>query len=295
MSQTKFALGVDIGGTHITAAVIDLHEKRIVPFSVKRDAVNAAGSADEIIDAWSHCMQQAKADRETESICIAMPGPFDYNEGISHMRGQGKYESLFNLNVKEYLSRAINFPADAIFMANDAACFLQGEVYAGAVHSFSNSSVIGITLGTGLGSAIYRNGVSRSADMWCWPFKESIVEEYLSTRWFVQRWKALTGEEVAGVRELIMLPAGDKNVTAVFDSFAENLSRFLLDFIAQEKPAAIVVGGNISRAFNRFGDKVESDIRLHYPNIKLKCALRGEEAPLLGAVSNWLTLASTTR
>jgi len=291
MSRTNMAIGVDIGGTHITAALIDLQNKTIIPSSVKRAAVNASGSAHEIIHAWSACIDEAKQNHEVESICLAMPGPFDYDAGISLMRGQDKYESLYGLNIKEQLAHALKLSKQSIFMDNDAACFLQGEVFGGVATTDDKDTVIGITLGTGLGSAVYKSGKSRNADMWCWPFKEGIAEDYLSTRWFVQRWNQLTGETIKGVKELASLL--NEKTDALFNEFADHLSLFLLDFITKESPAAIVIGGNIARSSGRFAPQITNIINAQYPDVKIKQAILGEEAQLLGAVSSWLQKQKT--
>lgn len=288
MSNANFAIGADIGGTHITAALIDLHKKTIIASSVKRAHVNAAGTADEIITAWSRCIADARQDNQVESICLAMPGPFDYEAGISLIRGQAKYENLYELNVKHKLAKALNCPAHNIFLDNDAACFLQGEVFNGAANKYAEDTVIGITLGTGLGSAVYKAGISKNADRWCWPFKEGIAEEYLCTRWFVHRWKELTGETISGVKELTVLSRSEEKAKEIFTEFGENLAAFLLDFISNESPAAIVIGGNIAKAFDRFGPLLTSIINIKHPAIKIKQAILGEEASLSGAVSSWL-------
>ena len=68
-------------------------------------------------------------------------------------------------------------------MMNDASCFLKGEVFGGAAKGYNH--VIGITLGTGLGSATFKNGVVYDGDLYYTPFKESTAEDYLSTRWFI--------------------------------------------------------------------------------------------------------------
>jgi glucokinase len=287
MSRVNIAMGVDIGGTHITAALIDLHNKTIIPSSVKRATVNAAGTADEIIHAWSACMADAKQDTAIESICLAMPGPFDYEAGISLMRGQDKYESLYELNIKELLAQSLPFSKQAIFMDNDAACFLQGEVFNGVVNAYEKNTIIGITLGTGLGSAVYKKAKSQNADRWCWPYKDSIAEDYLSTRWFVQRWNQLTGETIHGVKEITALPTTNENAVAIFTEFADHLSHFLSDFIANDSPAAVVIGGNISKAFDWFGPQLRAKINAQHSSIKIERAVLGEEAQLLGAVSNW--------
>ena len=84
-----------------------------------------------------------------------MPGPFDYEEGVSLITGLHKFESLYGLNVKELLAASLHIVPGMIQMNNDAICYLAGERKAGAVKD--GSYVAGLTLGTGLGSAIYRN------------------------------------------------------------------------------------------------------------------------------------------
>ena len=288
MSSANFAIGADIGGTHITAALIDLHKKTIIPSSVKRAHVNAAGTADEIITAWANCIADAMQGNEVESICLAMPGPFDYEVGISLIRGQAKYENLYELNVKNRLAKALNYPSHGIFLDNDAACFLQGEVFNGAANKYAEDTVIGITLGTGLGSAVYKEGISKNADRWCWPFKEGIAEDYLCTRWFVKRWKEIAGETISGVKEISLLPKTSEKANKIFTEFSEHFAEFLLDFISTESPAAIVIGGNIAKAFDRFGPTLTSIINAKHPEIKIEQAILGEEASLSGAVSSWL-------
>jgi glucokinase len=288
MSDAKFAIGADIGGTHITAALIDLHNKTIVPGSIKRTVVNAGGTAIEIIKAWSDCISAAMQNKQVESICLAMPGPFDYEAGISLMQGQAKYESLYQLNIKEMLAKELEVSTRTIFMENDAACFLQGEVYNGAARTYAGNTVIGITLGTGLGSAVYKAGKSVNADMWRHPFKEGIAEDYLCTRWFVRRWNQVTGEKISGVKEIKQMPVTSEKAKAVFNEFGVHLAEFLLEFIAKESPDVVVIGGNIAKAFDWFGPTLTSIIVAKHPTIKIEQAILGEEASLSGAVSSWL-------
>jgi glucokinase len=288
MSNSNLAIGADIGGTHITAALIDLNNKTIVPSSIKRNHVNAEGTAEEIIKAWSDCIAEARQNKPVESICLAMPGPFDYEVGISQIRGQAKYESLYGMNIKDRLAGVLNFPVQSIFLENDAACFLQGEVFNGAASKYAERTVIGITLGTGLGSAVYSAGTSKNADMWCWSFKGGIAEDYLCTRWFIKRWKEITGESVHGVREILESSQSKKKADEIFAEFSNHLADFLFDFIANESPAIIIIGGNIAKAYDWFGQTLMAIINAKYPSIKIEQAVLGEEAALTGAVSSWL-------
>jgi glucokinase len=67
-------------------------------------------------------------------------------------RGQSKYDNLYNMDVKALLAEELGLPPTSIHFINDAAAFLQGE---NIVHLQTNKRILGITLGTGLGSAVW--------------------------------------------------------------------------------------------------------------------------------------------
>jgi len=104
MNNNK-VVGIDIGGSHITAALIDLEAHIIIPDSLIRRSVDAKNSAEQIIKEWSNAIVSCKAFDATAShkIGIAMPGPFDYDKGISLITGLDKFEMLYKLNIKNYL------------------------------------------------------------------------------------------------------------------------------------------------------------------------------------------------
>ncbi len=287
MMHTDYCIGADIGGTHCTAAVVDLKQRKIVTSSLSRMPLNANAAAGDIIAAWSSCIASAKKDISIAAVCLAMPGPFDYEQGISLMQGQHKYEALYGLNVKQLLAQSLQLTEAAIFMANDAACFLYGEVFGGAAVKHADKTVIGITLGTGLGSAIYKEGTARNADLWCMPFLEGIAEDYLSSHWCVQRFNTLTGIMVSGVRELAQLATSDERAMLVFHEFGNHLAQMLAQFIEMEHPSAVCIGGNISKAFPLFGNILAETLGRRYPHISIEPSILGEEAAMLGAVGSW--------
>jgi glucokinase len=219
-----------------------------------------------------------------EGIGIAMPGPFNYEKGISLIQNQHKYDSLYGLNVKDLLSQKLGLKNLKLTLKNDASCFLLGEVYGGSMVGFNN--LIGITLGTGLGSAHYSNGVVKDANLWKMPFLKSIAEDYISTRWFIRRWAELTQQEIKGIKEIIDSDTDEEKFKLLFDEFSENLSQFLYTFIKKKRPSAVVLGGNIMNAERFFlqqtKKKLFNKMGISIPVTK---SIQGEVATLLGAAS----------
>ncbi|PSL44863.1 glucokinase [Chitinophaga niastensis] len=288
--KSSTALGIDIGGSHITAALVNLGTRTIIAGSWNRTRINSQGEATAIIDAWAAVISSvfATAPAGIKHIGIGMPGPFNYEEGISLMKDQHKYDALYNLNVKTLLAAKLGIEPEQIRFINDAGCFLQGEVFSGAGRNYGR--VIGLTLGTGLGSASYHDGVAHDANRWCAPFKDGIAEDYLSTRWFVNRYHELSGEAIPDVKALTERISVDDRIQQIFNEFAINLAAFLTDFVHAERPEAIVIGGNIANASELFFPLLKTTLEQQHIQIPIFTATLGETAAIIGAASLWHSL-----
>ena len=282
--EEKFGLGADIGGSHITTAIVDLNRHRILEHTRFRESVNSKGTADAITEDWLKAIRKSLslAPVAVTRIGIAMPGPFDYEKGISLIKDNDKYESLDGINIKKVLSDHLSVPLNQICFSNDAGCFLKGELFANPNDHCRRA--IGITLGTGLGTARFKNAYAEDANLWCKPFLDSIAEEYISTRWFLNRFYQLTGKKTTGVKSLASLYDADASVPVIFNEFAENLGRFLSEFIREDDPEVIVLGGNIARASRFFLTDLEARLQKENLKVPIKIASLGEDAPVLGAV-----------
>jgi glucokinase len=285
MTSHSIVIGADIGGSHITAAQVDVTSRQLITSSLVRLHVDSMAAAQDVIDVWATGIKQAKQHAPVNKICLAMPGPFDYAAGICLIRDQNKYPTLYGLNVKNMLALALEINADDIYINNDAACFLQGEVFCGSVSGLKN--VISVTLGTGLGTAVYENGNARSADLWNMPLYDGIAEDYLSTRWFVKRYTAISGSPVNGVKELVGQAMHDELVRTMFNEFGNNLAIFLNRFIESSSAKAVVIGGNITQAFPLFKDALLAGIGSRFPEALITTSVLGEQAALVGAAGFW--------
>jgi len=270
--------GIDIGGSHITAALIDTATWTIVNGSQKRTFIDSRASLQDILTNWANIISSTLPQYRPLRIGIAMPGPFDYEAGVSYIKEQGKYATLYGVNVKMLLAEKLHMPVHHIRFDNDAVCFLRGEILAGSYQH--NRKIVGITLGTGLGAAIYADGITTDASLWNTPFNDSIAENYFSTRWFLKRYHTLTGEHVQHVRELKEKGA-KKIVWQVFNEFGNNLHSFLSSVIQAEDPTQIILGGNIAKGYDLFNHALN---RLNTPVL---ISALGEEASLLGAAGCW--------
>ncbi len=288
MSQ-KLVLGADIGGSHITVGVIDLQTNSVLASTKSRLELNSKGNLEIILNAWQKAIEMScnHSGIQPEYLGISMPGPLDYEKGISLINGQDKYEALFGLNIKELLAKRINMPPSNIGFINDAVAFLQGEILGGCAKNGKN--IIGLTLGTGLGSAKALNhGDVVDADLWKMPFKDGVVEEFLSTRWFVKSYFERTANKIENVKDLFSLAdAGQVEALEVFKEFGTNLGLFLQCFIEMEREVdTVVLGGNITKTSPLFISEVYKVLDTSH-NIEIKQAILGEDAALIGAAGIW--------
>ena len=219
---------------------------------------------------------------------LAMPGPFDYEAGVSWM--QHKLAYLYGVDVRQALASRLGLPPAKVRFLNDAAGFLVGEIAAGAARDVSR--VVGITLGTGVGSAfgvdghVVREGVGvpTGGEIWNVPYAGGILEDQISTRAIQQAYRSRTGEdrEVAAIASM----AGTYPVAAeTFSAFGTSLGVALRTVLATFGPRVIVLGGGISRSAPLFLSAAQSE--LTEMGAELRVTALGDHAPLVGAGAAW--------
>ena len=289
----NIAIGTDIGGSHISCAAIDLVSGKIIRNTLTERSVDNQAQANTIIGTWTQALSAVLKKVPLENvkgIGFAMPGPFDYVKGISYIRGVAKYENLYGINITDAISNSLSVKDGFLIrFMNDASAFAVGEAWAGSAANFNRS--LSITLGTGFGSAFIRNRipivdgpeVPKLGCIYHLPFKDGIADDYFSTRGLLSRYKKLTGKGLGGVKELAALAGTEKAVTDLFIDFGENTGLFLAPWLNKFKAEILVIGGNISHAYNLFGDAFE--IRLKKENCFCKVAISKlkEDAALLGS------------
>jgi glucokinase len=289
----NIAIGVDIGGSHITAVAVDMEKHRIISGSRAESPVDNKAEADEILSVWTNTLKKVLRGMQIfnlRGIGFAMPGPFDYVRGICLIKGVPKYEKLYGINVGKAISSRLGLPCDCrVRFMNDASSFAVGEAWAGKAAGYER--MMAITLGTGFGSAFLENHIpvvegDRVPGMGCvyhLPYGTGIADDYFSTRWFTARYREVTGNEAEGVREVAMMASEDTRVLDIFKEFGNNLGAFLVPWLKRFGAETLIMGGNISNAYNLFGKSMEEAMRKE--GCQTVTAISGlkEDAALLGS------------
>ncbi|MEU2021439.1 ROK family protein [Streptomyces sp. NPDC016469] len=289
---------LEIGGTHVTAAVIDTAAARPAPLAVVREPVPADAPAGELLDAIAAVGARVKAPREAH-WGVAIPGPFDYETGIGRFRGIGKFESLDGVDVGAGLLVRLPGAPRRISFVNDADAFALGEYRAGA--AAGRRRVLCITLGTGVGSSFLDGGrpVADGPDVPPGGRAHRLtidglpLEEVVSRR-AIRRFHADAADlpddgRLPDVHEIAdAARAGDAPARHTIRHCFGALGRALAPWCERFRPDLMVVGGSMAGSWDLVGPAVREGFESWAPGSAPPAvtALRPADAPLLGA-AHW--------
>ncbi len=287
------AIGTDIGGSHISCAAVDLVSGKVLKETHAERAVNNQAHANVIISTWSGALSESLSkvpSEKVKGVGFAMPGPFDYVKGICYIKGVAKYENLYGFNITDAIASSLGVPETFLIrFMNDVSAFAVGEACSGKAADVNRS--MSVTLGTGFGSAFIANRipivdgpeVPKLGCVYHLPYKEGIADDYFSTRWFIRRYKEATGKELSGVKELSQLAATDRIVLDLFAEFGNDLAVFLAPWLIKFGAEKLVMGGNISYAYDLFGSIFEEKLKKAGCKSEVVLSSLREDAALLGS------------
>jgi glucokinase len=269
---------LDIGGTHVSAARVDLTARRAEQHV--RVEYEPQADRDVLLDGILGAASSVSSPA-VGAVGVSVPGPFDYANGVCTIRGLGKLEALYGVDLRRELAQACAVEAGAVVFLNDAEAFLLGEAGYGVARGHARA--IGLTLGTGLGSAflvdgaIVREGtgVPPDGDIHVLQFRGAPVEDRISARGL--RARTNDGRDV---RELAHAArAGEAEARRAFDAFSADLTEFLEPCVRAFAPTCVVVGGSIARTWDLIG----ATLKAAFWQVKVTRAARLDEAALFGA------------
>lgn len=232
-------IGVDLGGTNIRAALVDGQE---IIKKVKR-ACPAKGKCEEVLETVANLIGEVICEG-VESIGIGVPSVVDTRRGIVY--NVANIPSWVEVPLKDILEQRFGIP---VKINNDSNCFTLGESRFGKGQGYG--SLVGVTLGTGVGSGIiidgklYEGRNAGAGEVGCLNYLDKDYESYCSTPFFVAH--STSGAELSAKAK-----AGDAEATALWNEFGGHLGELVKAILFAYDPEAIVFGGGIAAGHPHF-------------------------------------------
>jgi glucokinase len=138
-------IGIDLGGTNISAGLVIENELQ----QISSEKINANGSAEEILQELFSATDPLMND-SVNAMGIGVPGLVDHESGL--VFDVLNIPSWKEIPLQKWMEERYQLP---VRINNDGNCFALGEYYFGKGRGCH--SMIGLTIGTGLGSGLILN------------------------------------------------------------------------------------------------------------------------------------------
>jgi len=276
----SYSIGVDIGGTKMSAVLFDLDKKEIAADyklatptdSLEKFLVMLAALIDPLLERAKSSFAKATADKEeggrVVKIGIGAPGiiaaPTDKNKD-GEMLYCNNLAILNNAPLGKILSEKYNLP---VFVDNDANCFLRAELALGAVKN--SASAVAVTLGTGIGGAISINrviyqGVHGSAGEPGFMVVDVVDGTPMNLEEIYHN--LLQANPLSKAEEAFR---GDELAIKAYQEFGKFLGLALASVVNLIDPEIIVIGGSAMHSGELFLTEVKKNLKAKILSPKLK-------------------------
>jgi glucokinase len=233
-------IGIDLGATNIRGAVV----KDSSPGAIISSRIKSDGSVDEVMEDV-FAVIDGLIDGTVEAIGIGVPSVVDVAEGIVY--DVQHIPSWKEVHLKSILEARYNIP---VFVNNDANCFALGELYFGKAKG--SDSMIGLTLGTGLGAGVIINkklfsGYNCGAgEIGCLDYLDNNLEYYCSGSFF-QNVHGLNGLQVYEDAQ-----QGKEYALKLYAELGVHIGEAMKIVMYTYDPQIIVMGGSVSHGVEYF-------------------------------------------
>jgi glucokinase len=315
----KFVLGVDIGGTKVAIGLVN---SRGQIRHAARAPMIARGSAEQgfgaVLSAIDVVMPQARA-AGVRALGVCAPGWVESEKGI--LLRATNLPCWRNFPLARKIEKHYGLPTR---LTNDASAAALAEAKWGA--GAGRESIFYVSLGTGIGTAIVRDGkiyhgraggacegghmtVNFSGPL-CGCGKRGCIEMYASGTAISRRARSLLGStrnkhsrilkmaggEISGVTAEVVSKAarvGDKLAMQVLEEASDHLAIWLGNIIDLLEPEAIILGGGIGRVMTSFRARMRRTLETWAINprahdVPILDARYGAQSALAGAAALWL-------
>jgi glucokinase len=249
MSKLVKVIGIDLGATNIRGAIVGSNALG----AITSTRIHSDGAVEDVLDDIYQVVDALLAP-DTTAIGIGVPSVVDVEQGIVY--DVTYIPSWKEVPLKRLLETRYHLP---VFVNNDANCFALGEYYFGKGRGAS--SMVGLTLGTGLGGGIiirdklFEGYNCGAGEFGCIPYKDNILEYYCSGSFFKNVYN-LDGTEVyAAARN------GDVKALQLYAELGTHVGAAIKTVMYTHDPELIVLGGSVSQAYELFKDTMWSAIK----------------------------------
>jgi glucokinase len=241
---------LEIGGSHVTAAVVTPDDWDVE--IVHRAKLDSQGSTGKILAQLTQAADQLPL---ANGLAVALPGPFDYETGVAWYRGVDKFDALYGHDLGKSLTDLLKL--ERVEFLNDAEAFAVGEWTAGELRGLDRC--VGVTIGTGIGSAFLLDGravrdgdtVPPGGELYRTYLDGFPLEDSISARAILRAYRHVTGRQETGVRKIAeSARRGEVPAEDVLDTSFRALESALGPWMERFGATRAVLGGSISGAFD---------------------------------------------
>jgi glucokinase len=247
--DNTYNIGIDLGGTNIRAGIV--HENALQKIISKR--INAKGTTEEVLQELFSITDQLIGNSIT-SIGIGVPGLVNIEEGIVY--DVVYIPSWKKVPLQKWMEDRYQIP---VFVDNDANCFALGEFYFGKGKGCN--SMIGLTIGTGLGSGIilnkklYTGKNGGAGEFGMIDYLDQSYEYYASGQFFENVYK-IKGEDVFKNAQ-----EGNREAIKMYEEMGTHLGNAVKMILYALDVELIIMGGSVRYAFPFFSKAMWQKIK----------------------------------
>jgi glucokinase len=242
-------LGIDLGGTHLRGGLVTENNLS----SIFTQKINPNGSIEEVLSQLFALTDQL-IDQSVKAIGIGVPGLVDMEQGIVY--DVVNIPSWKKVPLKQLVQDHCHLP---VVINNDANCFALGEFYFGKGKGYH--SMIGLAIGTGLGSGIIVNkklyaGTNGGAgEFGMIDYLDKYYEYYASGQFF-QNVYHTDGETVFKKAQ-----EGDHEALKMYGEMGIHLGNAIKTILYALDVELIILGGSVRHAFPYFSKAMWQQIQ----------------------------------